>query len=212
VKPDPAASITLAKAKVTLRAGDEVLTFVNRNLEPYRGFHVFMRALPEIMRRRPRAHCIIVGRDEVSYGSAPKGGGTWREAMLAEVGARLPQGRVHFLGGLAYQDYLRVLQVSRCHVYMTYPFVLSWSCLEAMSAGCTLVASDTAPVREVISDREHGLLFDFFDTEALASHTCEVLAYPERYAHLARNARERVVRRYDLPSVSLPGQLAVIRG
>jgi glycosyltransferase involved in cell wall biosynthesis len=95
---------------------DEVITFVNRNLEPYRGFHVFMRALPEILRRRPNARCLIVGRDDVSYGSKPKAGGNWRQVMLSEVGAQLPMDRVHFLGGLPYADYLRVMQVSACHV------------------------------------------------------------------------------------------------
>ncbi|HEX2546736.1 MAG TPA: glycosyltransferase, partial [Ramlibacter sp.] len=166
--PDPQASIQLAKAGVRLAAGDEVITFVNRNLEPYRGFHVFMRALPEILERRPNAHCVIVGRDAVSYGAPPAGGGSWREVMLREVGARLPRGRVHFLGGLPYADYLRVLQVSACHVYLTYPFVLSWSLMEALSTGCTVVASRTGPVEEVITDGKTGRFFDFFDPQGLS--------------------------------------------
>ena len=161
VTPDPAATVQLVRKQLTLTRNDEVITFVNRNLEPYRGFHVFMRALPEIMARRPNAHCLIVGRDAVSYGAAPRAGGSWREVLLKEVGHLLPVDRVHFLGGLPYCDYLRVLQVSACHVYLTYPFVLSWSCLEAMSAGCTVVASDTGPVREVIGDGVCGILTDF---------------------------------------------------
>lgn len=107
VAPSADAFVQLKRDNLRLRAGDEVITFVNRNLEPYRGFHVFMRALPEILRQRPNARCLIIGGDEVSYGSKPRQGGTWREVMLAEVGAQLPLERVHFLGNLAYPDSLR---------------------------------------------------------------------------------------------------------
>lgn len=210
--PDPKASVELAKAKVRLAAGDEVITFVNRNLEPYRGFHVFMRALPAILEQRPKAHCLIVGRDSVSYGSPPAGGGSWRDAMLKEVGARLPPGRVHFLGGLPYADYLRVLQVSACHVYLTYPFVLSWSCMEAMSAGCTVVGSRTGPVQEVIGHDRNGRLVDFFDGEALAREVTTVLENPNAHARLGQRAREEMRERYDLASVCLPGQLSILLG
>ncbi|MBC5785622.1 glycosyltransferase [Ramlibacter sp. USB13] len=207
--PNPDAWIQLAKAGVRLARGDEVITFVNRNLEPYRGFHVFMRALPEILERRPNAHCVIVGRDAVSYGSPPAGGGTWREAMLREVGARLPKGRVHFLGGLPYADYLRVLQVSACHVYLTYPFVLSWSCMEALSTGCTVVASRTGPVEEVITDGVTGRLFDFFDVPELSRSVIDVLENPEAHAHLGRNARESMQRTYDIERC-LAGQMSIV--
>lgn len=206
--PDPQASIHLQRAGVRLAQGDEVITFVNRNLEPYRGFHVFMRALPEILARRPNAHCVIVGRDAVSYGSAPAGGGSWREAMLREVGARLPRDRVHFLGGLPYADYLRVLQVSACHVYLTYPFVLSWSCLEALSTGCTVVASRTGPVEEVIADGRTGRLFDFFDVQGLARSVSEVLENPDGHAHLGRAARTLMQQKYDIARC-LAGQIAI---
>ena len=207
--PDPNAFIQLQRAGVRLAKGDEVITFVNRNLEPYRGFHVFMRALPEILARRPNAHCVIVGRDAVSYGSPPAGGGTWRDAMLREVGANLPKGRVHFLGGLPYADYLRVLQVSACHVYLTYPFVLSWSCMEALSTGCTVVASRTGPVEEVITDNVTGRLFDFFDVAGLSRSVIEVLENPEAHAHLGRNARESMQRTYDIERC-LAGQISIV--
>jgi glycosyltransferase involved in cell wall biosynthesis len=207
--PDPQASIHLARAGVRLAHGDEVITFVNRNLEPYRGFHVFMRALPEILERRPNAHCLIVGRDAVSYGSPPAGGGNWREAMLRELGTRLPPGRVHFLGGLPYADYLRVLQVSACHVYLTYPFVLSWSCMEALSTGCTVVASRTGPVQEVITDGETGRLFDFFDVQALSRSVIEVLENPRSHAHLGRAGRGLMQRKYDIDHC-LAGQLSIV--
>lgn len=207
-RPDPQAHVTLQRAAVTLRAGDEVLTFVNRNLEPYRGFHTFMRALPTILKARPRAHCLIVGRDSVSYGSPPRGGGTWRDALLREVGAELPPERVHFLGGLPYSAYLQVLQVSACHVYLTYPFVLSWSCLEALSAQCTVLASDTAPVREVIDDGVNGLLFDFFKPAVLAEKACAVLENPASFKKLGVSGRQLVVSRYDLDSICRPALMA----
>lgn len=209
--PDPQASIQLARAGLRLAHGDEVVTFVNRNLEPYRGFHVFMRALPEILARRPRAHCVIVGRDAVSYGAAPASGGSWREALLREVGSRLPMDRVHFLGALPYADYLRVLQVSACHVYLTYPFVLSWSCMEALSTGCTVVASRTGPVQEVITDGETGRLFDFFDVAGLAQTAVEVLEDRPGHAHLGRAARALMQRDYDI-ATCLAGQLAIVTG
>lgn len=143
---------------VTLRAGDPVITYVARNLEPYRGFHTVMRALPEIQKQHKGCHTLIVGGDDVSYGSRPKDAKNWREKMLADVGSRLDSTRTHFLGKVPYVDYKRVLQVSATHVYLTYPFVLSWSCLEAMASGCRLVAGDTAPVREVIELGRHGVL------------------------------------------------------
>ena len=208
--PNPQAHVTLGRAGLRLTATDEVLTFVNRNLEPYRGFHTFMRALPEIMRQRPKAHCLIVGRDEVSYGSPPKQGGTWRQVMLAEVGAQLPMDRVHFVGALPYQDYVRLLQVSTCHVYLTYPFVLSWSCLEAMSTGTVVLGSATAPVQEVIEHGVNGLQFDFFDVPALAEQAIAVMADRGRYAELGQRARQSVVQRFDLRERCLPELLTLL--
>ena len=147
VKPDPKAVVRLAKSGLALKPGDEVITFVARNLEPYRGFHVFMRALPEIQKRRPNAIVLIVGGDDVSYGKRLPHGETWRRKMLAEVGDRLDMRRVRFVGRIAYKDFVAMLQVSAAHVYLTYPFVLSWSMLEAMSAGCLVIGSATPPVR-----------------------------------------------------------------
>ncbi len=208
--PQPHASVHLKRDSLTLTAADEVLTFVNRNLEPYRGFHIFMRASPEILQQRPKAHCLIVGRDEVSYGALPKKGGNWRQVMLSEVGASLPMERVHFLGGLAYDDYLRVLQISRCHVYLTYPFVLSWSCLEAMSAERVVVAGNTGPVQEVITHGVNGLLVDFFDVGALRSQVIDVLADPEAYRNLGTKARQTVLEKYDLKTKCLPALIELV--
>lgn len=208
LRPDPAARFTFADGR-SLDAQDEVITFVSRGLEPYRGFHVFMRALPELLRRRPRARVVIVGRDKPSYGRSPAGATNWREYMLAELGGQLDLARVHFVGTLPYADFVRLLQVSRAHVYLTYPFVLSWSLLEAMALGAPIVASNTAPVREVVEDGREGLLVDFFDPAALADTVDRLLGDADLRAALGQRARERVTTHYDLRRVCLPAQLAL---
>lgn len=207
IRPDAAASIMLG-ATLALSRDDEVITFVARNLEPYRGYHVFMRALPEILRRRPRAQVLIVGGAEVSYGAPPPGGKSWRDVILQEVRPGLDMSRVHFVGTLAHPAFVALLQVSRVHVYLTYPFVLSWSLLEAMSAGCAIVASDTPPVREAIVHDETGRLVSFFDRGALADAVCDLLDDAGGRARLGANARTFAQATYDLNSVCLPRQLA----
>ena len=157
-RPDPKATVTLGRDGVTLRPGDEVVTFVNRNLEPYRGYHSFIRALPEILRRRPQARAVLVGGNGVSYGAAPPQGRTYRDIFLDEVKDQLDMSRVHFVGRIPYAAYLHLLQVSAVHVYLTYPFVLSWSLLEAMAVGCVVVGSATPPVEEVIRHGKNGIL------------------------------------------------------
>ncbi|NUB13340.1 glycosyltransferase [Azospirillum brasilense] len=205
--PDPDIRVTLADGTVLTRE-DEVLTYAVRNLEPYRGFPSFMRALPRTLEARPKAHVLIVGGDEVSYGSAPPGGKSWRETMLAEV--PLDPARVHFLGHLPYDRYLSVLRLSRAHIYLTYPFVLSWSMVESMALGCVVIGSDTAPVREVIRHGENGLLADFFSPDDIAAKAVAVLQDPGAFAPLARAARETAVERFDL-SHCLERQIALIR-
>jgi glycosyltransferase involved in cell wall biosynthesis len=209
IRPDPAASVTLQAAGLALRPGDEVLTFVNRNLEPYRGFHIFMRALPAVLQARPQARVVIVGADGTSYGGPPPGGGTWKQALLAEVGPRLDLARVHFVGQVPHATFVALMQVSRVHAYLTYPFVLSWSLLEAMAAGGPIVASRTPPVEEVIEDGVSGRLVDFFDVPGWSAALTEALANPAVLRPLAQAARERVVERYDL-SVCLPKWVAFV--
>jgi glycosyltransferase involved in cell wall biosynthesis len=121
-----------------------------------------------------------------------------------EVKDRVDWSKVHFTGRLSYQDYLKVLQISSCHLYLTYPFVLSWSMLEAMSVGCLLVASNTPPVKEVIKDQHDGLLVDFFDTDKMTDTVAEVLANPDRYTEIRKSARQTVIERFDLDRVCLP--------
>jgi glycosyltransferase involved in cell wall biosynthesis len=195
--PDSKASFPLADGRV-LKPGDKVLTFAARHLEPYRGFHVFMRALPEIQRRNPDAVAVVVGGDNVSYGRKPEDAANWREKLLAEVGERLDLSRVFFTGQLPYAAYRSLLQVSAAHVYLTYPFVLSWSALEAMACGCLLVASSTPPVTEVMDHGRNALLFDFFDLEALAARVTEALTQPQDHAPLRQAARQTVVQGYGL--------------
>jgi glycosyltransferase involved in cell wall biosynthesis len=209
IRPDPMARLWLSGG-VSLSCGDEVLTYSARNLEPYRGFHVFMRALPRVLRERPNARVVIVGGDDVSYGRKPRQTATWREQMLSELHGQLDLGRVHFVGWLPYDQYLAVLQVSAVHVYLTYPFVLSWSLLEAMAAGCVVIGSRTPPVEEAMTDGETGYLVDFFDLESLAGRICTALEKREETAHIRAAARRVVVEQYDLNTVCLPAHLALI--
>ncbi len=193
---------------IRLDKGSEVITFVNRNLEPYRGYHVFMRALPSLLKERPNAHVIIVGGDKVSYGAAAPDGQSWKSIFLNEVIDRIDKSRVHFVGNLSYKNYLKVLQVSTVHVYLTYPFVLSWSLLEAMSVGCAIVASKTAPVEEVIEHGVNGVLVDFFDKERLTQEIIKLLDNSKLRQELGQAARRAILDNYDLKSICLPKQLA----
>lgn len=188
---DPNAILTLPNGRV-LKAGEPIITYVARNLEPYRGFHTFMRALPQVLNEHPTCQVVIVGGDGVSYGSKPKDAPNWQIKMLRENPVDLE--RVHFLGKVPYDTYRKVLQVSAVHVYLTYPFVLSWSLLEAMASGCLIVGSDTAPVREVITHGENGLLIDFFNRQMLADRVLQVLnnSYKgvELQEHAVRSAQD----------------------
>jgi len=208
VRPDPGAEVGLGALK--LRAGDPVVTYVARNLEPYRGFHIFMRALPAILAGNPQAQVVVIGGDAVSYGSKRRDGQTFRQALTQEIGSRADWERVHFLGRVPYAQYLKVLQVSAVHVYLTYPFVLSWSLLEALSAGCLVVASDTAPVREVLREGKNALLLDFFDVEGLAARVTEALARRSAQDPLRAAARQTVVDGFDLGTRCLPAQIALL--
>jgi len=212
VKPNADASFELEGGRVLTRE-DEVITFVNRNLEPYRGYHVFMRALPKLLRERPNAQVLIVGGDEVSYGAAPPKGRTWKQIYIDEVRGKIATPdweRVHFLGKVPYDRFLSMLQITRAHVYLTYPFVLSWSLIESMAVGAPIVASDTAPLQEVITHGETGRLFPFFDGDRMVDEINNVLDDPQMRADMGKAARAFAVEGYDLESRCLPRQLAWI--
>jgi glycosyltransferase involved in cell wall biosynthesis len=210
IAPNPQAQVTLPGG-ITLKTGDPVITFINRNFEPYRGYHIFMRALPEILARNPKAHVIMIGGDGVSYGGPPPNGAKWRDIFLDEVKDRIDLSRVHFLGRVPHDALIRCYQVSAAHVYLTYPFVLSWSMMEAMSAGCLIIGSDVAPVQEVIEHGKNGLLVPFFDTAALAQQVTDALEKPQDFQHLREAARATIIEKYDLNAICLPSQLALYR-
>lgn len=186
-KPNPQAHRAVLKVgDMTIRPRDKLVTYVSRDLEPYRGFHLMMRALPHLLRARKDVKVVMIGGDGVSYGSAPKEG-TWRQVMMKEVGNGIDPDRVVFPGRLDYQTYLRVLQRSDAHVYLTYPFVASWSLRESLAIGCALIGSDTQPVREFVTHGENGLLVPFFDPPGLARTIQRMLEETK----LARALRER---------------------
>jgi glycosyltransferase involved in cell wall biosynthesis len=208
LKPNPDAIFEIGKHKFT--AKDEIITFINRNFEPYRGFHVFYRALPEILKRRPNAHVLMIGGGGVSYGAGPKGGGTWREKLEAEVGSLIPQERVHWSGRIEYDKLISALQISKAHIYLTYPFVQSWSMVEAMGLGALVIGSKTSPVQEFIEHGKTGLLFDFFNKEQLTDQVCEVLEHPKKYEQIRINARAFISKNYDIKTICLPKQAELI--
>ncbi len=197
----------------TLSKSDEVVTYVSRSLEPYRGFHTFVRSLPEILSNRPNCHILILGKLQPTYGPSPKLNTSWRNFYLEEVQHNLtPEmiARVHFLGTVAYEKYLHILQISKAHVYLTYPFVLSWSLLESMSCGSVVIASKTAPVEEVMQDCVEGLLVQFDDARQVAEKVIEVLSSPDQYEHLRKNARQKIEKDYDFYNSVLPQHLNIL--
>jgi glycosyltransferase involved in cell wall biosynthesis len=217
IAPNPYVSLTLKKIdgqELHLKKSDEIITFVNRNLEPYRGYHSFMRCLPNLLRQRSKASVLLVGADDVSYGSRPKkekyGAEKWKDVFIKEVRPLIGDddwSRVHFLGHVPYQHFIPLLQLSSVHVYLTYPFVLSWSLLEAMSAGCAIVASNTKPLHEAIVHNETGVLVDFFSPQEITQSICKLMDSPSERARLGANAREFAIENYDLQKICLPKQL-----
>ncbi len=210
-KPDAKSSVSLRRAGVTLHASDEVVTFVARELEPYRGYHMFMRALPQMMALRPKARFVVVGGDGVSYGAAPPDGKTWKDIFLQEVTGQIDASRLHFVGPVPHETLTQLMQVSTVHLYLTYPFVLSWSLLEAMSVGCLIVGSRTGPVEEVIKHQQNGLLVDFFNPSEIANTVAEAVERRNDLQDLRAAARALAVEKYDLLTHCLPAQIALVK-
>jgi len=218
VAPDPEVRLII-NGKLTLTKRTEIITFVNRNLEPYRGYHTFMRALPAILKRRPNARILLVGGDGVSYGARPDkekySYSSWKDIFINEVRPQISDqdwSRVHFLGNISYEQFIPLLQISSIHVYLTYPFVLSWSLLEAMSVGCAIVASDTSPLHEAIKHDVTGRLVNFFDVQALTEEVCSLLSDTSARAMLGKAARAFARETYDLNTVCLRKQIAWVEG
>jgi len=187
-----------------------LITFINRRFEPLRGFHIFMRALPHFLAANPDAHVVLIGEDKPGGYGPPPPSGSWKSLMLTELDGKLDLTRVHFPGRLTYDQLIDALSVSWAHVYLTYPFVLSWSLLDAMACDALVIGSDTAPVRDVIRYGENGLLTDFFDPNALAMMLTEVCRAPRKHDGLRRAARDTVVTHFDRDAVCLPAWLKLI--
>jgi glycosyltransferase involved in cell wall biosynthesis len=208
--PNPRASFTLPGRAGKLTRSTPVITYVSRSLEPYRGFPSFMRALPKVLRARPDAQVVIVGDEGTSYGAPLPPGSSYKAIMLDELRGQLPLERIHFCGTLPRRDYLRLLQISAAHVYLTYPLFLSWSCLEAMASACTLIGSRTGPVTDFVQDGTNGVLVDFFDTEGLSAALIGALRSPATHARLGTQARATVKTQLDAATVCVPKWLRLI--
>jgi len=211
INPDGPASFTLPDGR-SFRRGDPLVTYTARHLEAYRGFHHFMEALVTLQKLRPDAHAVVVGGSKGAYGGPPPGGGTWREWALKQVDGRLDLSRVHFFDWLRHDQLHTLFRTSAAHAYLTFPFVLSWSVLEAMACGAAVLGSATAPVQEVIADGVNGRLVDFFDSDAIAHGLADMLANPAALVPLRTAARASVVEHYDLQSRCLPQLVTLLEG
>lgn len=205
--PDPEAKMVLPE--LDLSHVSEVITYVSRGMDSYRGFPQFIEAIARVLDQRPQCHVVIIAADRIAYGPPSPKGASFKEWMLERV--PLDLSRVHFVGNQPYGVYKKVLQASSVHVYLTRPFVLSWSLMEAMSMGCLIVASDTPPVQEVMRDGENGLLVPFFDVEAIARRINEALDNAADLKPLRQNARETIVNHYA-QSLLLPQQIQLLQG
>lgn len=186
----------------TIKPSEKLVTYVARDLEPYRGFHLMMRALPHLLRARKDVRVVMVGGDGISYGAPPRQG-TWRQTLLAEVGSAIDHDRVLFPGRVDYKTYVAMLQRSDAHVYLTYPFVASWSLRESLASGCMVIGSDTPTVQEFVTHDQNGLLVSFFDPKGLANTVLRAL----EDGVLARRLREGA-RRYAEKHLSMKDYLA----
>lgn len=207
-QPLPDTKLFLPRINLDLTQTTEIVTYVARGMEPYRGFPQLIETISLLQKKRPQCHFVIVGQNRVAYGKNLPDGKTYKEEMLKQFSLDL--NRVHFTGLLPYNEYLQVLQASAVHLYLTRPFVLSWSMLEALATGCLVVASDTAPVTEVIEDGVNGLLVDFFNPAQICDRVIEALANSAKITTIRNQARQTILERYDLAQL-LPQHLQWIK-
>lgn len=208
LKPKEDISITIKNRKFTKK--DNIVSYISRSLDPYRGFHIFMESVPSILRNNPDANIFIVGdKNNHGYG-APAPDGSFKDIFYSSIKDTIDHKRVFFLDFLEYSSYIKILQITSAHIYLTYPFVLSWSMLEAMSCGALIIGSNTLPVKEVINDNENGLLVDFFDSKSLANLVTKVLKNKSNFKKIRENARKTVIENYDLEKVCLPSHIKLI--
>lgn len=191
----PGEDATFKVGDVTLTPDDEVVTYVARGMEPYRGFPQFMETVAKLQKLRPNLHVVMLGTDRVAYGSERRDGKTYKEWAMDEF--EFDMSRLHMPGLRPLNNFRNLMRLSSAHVYLTVPFVLSWSLMEAMSTGALIVGSDTEPVREVITDGENGVLVDFFDVDALVSKLCHILDTKADYQPLKEQARQTILENYS---------------
>ena len=203
--PDPAAKMVLPG--LDLSNAKEIVTYATRGMEPYRGFPQFLEAAVEVVKRRPDCHVVIGGEDRACYGSPPEPGKTWKQVLMERL--RPDPERIHFVGTLPYGHYRTLLRASSAHVYLTRPFVLSWSFLEALSCGCLVVASDTEPVREVASNGHNALFTDMRSPAAIADTVVHALENRALLGAVRQQARQSILERYDVRKL-LPLQMRVL--
>lgn len=207
-RPDNNAKFLIKDKNLELTANDEVITYATRGMEAYRGFPEFMRAADKLLKKRPNLQIVIGGEDRVCYGPQIVGT-TYKEMMLKEL-PNLDMNRVHFVGGLPFNEYVKLLQISSAHVYLTYPFVLSWSALDAMSCGCCIVASNTKPITEFMQDNYNALFFDFFNVDEQVKKIEYALDNNDKMQELRYNARQTIVDNYALKDL-LPLHIAFVK-
>jgi len=195
---------TLPPQGLDLSEAREIVTYVARGMEPYRGFPQFMAAVAQLQQERPQCQVVVVGEDRVAYGMPLADGRTYRQQALAELPLDLT--RLHFTGRLPHPQLRQVYQASAVHVYLTVPFVLSWSMLEAMACGCVVLGSRTPPVEEVIEDGVNGFLVEFGDRGGLVARLHDLLDRQADLGPIRQRARETVVERYSLGRL-LPQQI-----
>ncbi len=193
-RPDENASFKV-NDKITFTKNDEVVTYATRGMEAYRGFPEFMRAVYYLQKKRPDMHVVIAGEDRVCYG--PKLAGTTYKKLMLDL-FDFDMSRLHFTGNLPFSKYVNLLQVSSAHVYLTYPFVVSWSLLDAMSCACPVIASNTEPVLEFIQNNRSGLLFDFFDADEQIAKIEFALDNKDKMISMRNNARKTIIDNYSL--------------
>lgn len=209
VKRHPSPKLTMGNGKV-IDGSRPLITLINRRFEPLRGYHIFMRALPKLMAAVPDADVVVIGADEEGgYGKPSEKGTTWGKKLYAEVADKVDRSRIHFVGRVPHALMLEALSLSSAHVYYTYPFVMSWSLLEAMACECLVLGSDTAPVRDAITPGVDGILNDFFDVEALSDAMIEACRNPEKFDRMRKAARETIIRRYDRATICQPAWTAL---
>ena len=189
-------------AGIDVPAGTRIVTYVSRGFESMRGFDLFMRAAKIIAQKFPDVLFIVVGTDRIAYGGdetfLPKGT-TFKQWTLAQDQYDL--NKFHFPGNLPPRELALLLASTDLHIYLTVPFVLSWSMMDAMSCGAVVLGSDTAPVREMIRDGENGMLADLFDVEQIAGKAIGALRDPAAFRPLGRAAEQLIAQNYSVEAV-----------